>query len=327
MLQLLTRRSPPLHTTRLHNQTFRRMASRASFNNYLITPSQLCSALNSDKNALIPVSAAWFMPNDPQKRTGLSSFLASHIPNSRFFDIDAVSDRSSPYPHMLPSASDFAAHVGKLGISADDTLVVYDAPESGLFSAPRVAWTFRVFGHKGEVHVLNSFKAWKAEGRQSVSSPGLEKYPPKKYEAIGPDPAMVTDFAAVKDLALNHQGEVVILDARSQGRWSGADPEPRQGLSSGHIPGSQSLPFTALLDPETKNLKSAGQLCKLFSELGVKGDKPIVTSCGSGVTASVIEAALIEAGVSNGKTKVYDGSWSEWAQRATEAEGLIVKSA
>ncbi|KAF2148805.1 Rhodanese-like protein [Myriangium duriaei CBS 260.36] len=307
-------------------------SSASQLNSYLVSPKQLDAAIKSRPESLIPISAAWFLPNDAQSRTGHQSFIKSHIPSSRFFDLDAIADTSSPYPHMLPDSKTFSSHMSRLGINNTDTVVIYDAPELGLFSAPRVAWTFRVFGHQGRIHVLNNYKLWVEQGYATTDGE-QEKFTETKYEANGPDSSMVTDFEAVRELAKNNtsdgneqQGETLILDARSKGRWSGQDPEPRKGLSSGHMPGSLSVAFTDLLDAETKTLKSSDELKKLFGGLGVTGDKPIVTSCGTGVTAAVVEAALLEAGIASGNRKVYDGSWTEWAQRASEEEGLIIKS-
>jgi thiosulfate/3-mercaptopyruvate sulfurtransferase len=301
----------------------------SSLTSYLVTPRQLSKALTESSPAPIPISAAWFLPNDPQKRTGISSFQKSHIPNSRFFDLDKIADTSSPYPHMLPSPSLFSQHMRRLGINNTDDLVVYDAPETGLFSAPRVAWTFRVFGHKGGVHVLDNYKLW-VEGGLPTESGEEKQWSETQYESPGLKEEPVVDFEEVRKLARQNEsggeGEVVILDARSKGRWAGSDPEPRKGLSSGHMPGSLSVPFTDVVDGTTKTMKSPEELRKLFHDLGVKGDKPIITTCGTGVTAAVIETALLQAGIGEGRRKVYDGSWTEWAQRADKEDGLIVKS-
>ncbi|TKX21104.1 rhodanese-like domain-containing protein 4 [Elsinoe australis] len=303
--------------------------STSPLSTYLVSPSSLHSALKSNPTSLIPISAAWFLPN--AATTGRASFLKSHIPSSRFFDLDAVSDTSSPYPHMLPSASSFASHIGALGISNTDNLIIYDAPESGLFSAPRVAWTFRVFGHKGGVHVLNNYKEWVDEGLPTTSGE-QEVFGKKEYEAQEPDAGMVAAFEKVRDVARKNfwegedAAEALVVDARSRGRWEGSEPEPRKGLSSGHVPGSVSLPFTEVLD-EKKRLKGREELRRLFEEKGVRGDREVVFSCGTGVTASVLEAALKEAGLAEGRRRVYDGSWTEYAQRAANTEGLIEKSA
>lgn len=299
---------------------------------YLVSPKQLDAAIKSSPDTLVPISAAWFMPNDPNRRTGYDSFTKSHIRSSRFFDLDAIADTVSSYPHMLPDSTTFSSHMSRLGIRSSDTVVIYDTSELGLFSAPRVAWTFRVFGHKGGIHVLNNYKLWVEQGFP-ISSGAQESFSKTQYEAQDPNASMVIDFRAVRELGKSNisggteqSGSTTILDARSRGRWEGRDPEPRKGLSSGRIPGSISLPFTDVLDPETKTMKGREELQKIFHTLGVAGDKPIVASCGTGVSAAVIETALLEAGIAVGSTKVYDGSWTEWAQRVSEDEGLIVKS-
>lgn len=173
------------------------------------------------------------MPNDAKKRTGLQSFLSNRIPHARFFDVDAVKDEESPYPHMLPSAEVFAKAMGKLGIRRDDSVVVYDSADLGIFSAPRVAWTLKVFGHEG-VHILNNYKLWVDQGF------AVEKGEPQKIESVTyPVPTLakekVLSFEELKD-SIKEQGkdgaeEVQILDARSKGRFEGAEPEPRAGMT------------------------------------------------------------------------------------------------
>ena len=175
------------------------------------------------------------MPNDPEARTGLASFRAAHIPRARFFDQDAVKDPASPYPHMLPSAGDFAAAMGGLGINRDDTVVVYDTHELGIFSAPRVGWILQVFGHP-KVHVLNNFRLWVRDGFP-VESGYPEKVEPVIYSRPEVDLDKVATFEQVKEIALDVGKEgsegVQILDARSKGRWEGTEDEPRPGLFVG----------------------------------------------------------------------------------------------
>ncbi|KAJ5895659.1 Thiosulfate sulfurtransferase TUM1, partial [Penicillium taxi] len=310
-------------------------ARQASFSSYLVTPQQLNDALSKNPpNTLatsprtIPLCAAWFMPNDPEGRTGIDSFRKSRIPSARFFDLDAVKDHDSPYPHMLPTCEEFAEAMSELGIRRDDEIVVYDTAEAGIFSAPRVGWTLRVFGHPS-VHVLNNYRIWTREGlpTESGEPTPVEK---SKYPVPAYDTKLVIPYRQVKELALNHgkEGaeEVEILDARSYGRWAGIDPEPRPGLSSGHIPGSKSLPFQELLDPETKAYLSPAQLRKVFEDHEIDPSRPIISSCGTGVTATVIETALSEAEYGDANSRlVYDGSWTEWAQRVKESDGLIKK--
>ncbi|KAI9890137.1 MAG: hypothetical protein M1814_004418 [Vezdaea aestivalis] len=306
-----------------------------SLNSYVVTPAQLETVLAKNPRTklstsprVIPLCASWFMPNDPESRTGQAVYEQGHIPSARFFDLDAVTDTSSPYPHMLPSPEVFADAVGKLGIKKDDEVVVYDSKELGIFSAPRVGWTFKVFGHSN-VHVLNNYKLWVEEGRAVESGPE-QKVEEVQYPVPHLDASKVIGFADVKEIAKDNGKEgaegVQVLDARPYGRWSGDDPEPRQGLSSGHIPGSFSVPFSELLDPKNKTILPREELVKIFTSRGLDPSLPFVSSCGSGVTAAVVDAALhlAEFGQADAR-RLYDGSWTEWAQRVTEADGLIRK--
>jgi len=315
----------------------RMASSRAySLSSFLVKPSDLHEALKHNPRSslstsprVIPLCASWFLPNDPQKRTGLEVFKKGHIPSARFFDLDAVSDTSSPYPHMLPDAATFSKAVSELGIRRDDSVVVYDSAEAGIFSAPRVAWTFRVFGHD-EVHILNNFKIYVEEG-YPVEEGEQEQIAATTYHAPELRREKVVAFEEVKEIARDYNKEgsegVQILDARSAGRWAGTDPEPRPGLSSGHIPGSFSVPVPELLDPVTKAFLPKEKLRAVFESKGIDPNKPIVSSCGTGVTAAVIDAALTECGVGTDQSrKIYDGSWTEWAQRVEPRDGLIVRS-
>lgn len=253
------------------------------------------------------------MPNDPEGRKGIDSFRQSRIPQSRFFDIDGVKDQDSPYPHMLPTCEAFAEAMSELGIRRDDEVVVYDTAELGIFSAPRVGWTLRVFGHPN-VHILNNYRLWVREGFPTESGEPATfektKYPVPTY-----DSKLVISYRELKELAMDYgkEGaeEIEILDARSYGRWAGTDPEPRPGLSSGHIPGSKSMPFQELLDPETKTYRSPEELRKIFEDRQVDSSRSIISSCGTGVTATIIETALGEADYGNPHLRrVYDGSWT-----------------
>lgn len=207
---------------------------------YLVTPHDLDLALKknvysklSTSPRIIPLCASWFMPNDAKKRTGHASYLESRIPKARFFDLDAVKDESSAYPHMLPSPELFAQTMGKLGIRPDDSVVVYDSAEMGIFSAPRVAWTLKVFGHDG-VHVLNNYKLWVDQG-YPVEKGEPEKYYEVEYAVPELDKSKVAAFEDMKEWVSSRGKEgaedVQILDARSAGRFEGSDPEPREGLS------------------------------------------------------------------------------------------------
>ncbi|KAJ5605266.1 hypothetical protein N7510_010420 [Penicillium lagena] len=318
-------------TPALHAQS-----RQISFSSYLVTPKQLNDALKKNSPSkistsprVIPLCAAWFMPNDPEGRKGIDSFRNSRIPSSRFFDIDAIKDHDSPYPHMLPTCETFAEAMSELGIRRDDEIVVYDTAELGIFSAPRVGWTLRVFGHPN-VHLLNNYRLWVREGFPTESGEPAPrektKYPVPTY-----DSKLVISFREMKELALDYgkEGaeEVEILDARSHGRWAGTDPEPRPGLSSGHMPGSKSMPFQELLDPETKTYLPVADLRKIFEDRKINPSRSIISSCGTGVTATIIETALGEAEYGEPSLRrVYDGSWTEWAQRVKESDGLIKKT-
>jgi thiosulfate/3-mercaptopyruvate sulfurtransferase len=293
------------------------MAARRSLSTYLVTPKELHEALKlnapskiSTSPRTIPLCASWFLPNDGRK--GLDTFISKRIPNARFFDLDKVIDKHSPYPHMLPSASTFASAMSALGIRKDDTVVVYDTHELGLFSAPRVGWTLKVFGHP-QVHVLNNFKIWVEEGYPTESGEFYD-IECSTYPIPELDESRVIDFEDVREIAIDHNKEgaegVQILDARSYARWAGSAPEPRPGLSSGHIPGSTSTAMTDLLDPNTKALLSPEELKKVFESKGVDPSRPIITSCGTGVTAAIIDAALTEAGYPEAGRRLYDGSWT-----------------
>ena len=253
------------------------------------------------------------MPNDPEGRTGIESFKKKRIPQARFFDIDDIKDHDSPYPHMLPTCDHFAESMQKLGIRKDDELVVYDTEELGIFSAPRVAWTLRVYNHP-RVHLLNNFRLWCKDGLPTESGETGE-VAPSKYPVPSYNTGMVVKFAEMKTIGYDHgkegSEEIQILDARSPGRFHGTDKEPRPGLRSGHMPGGINVPFGELIDAETKALKTPEELKELFMSKGVDPDKPIISSCGTGVTAAVLDTALQEAGFGKpDDRRLYDGSWT-----------------
>lgn len=300
-------------------RNFRPMfAMRRNFSSYLVTPKELHEALKKNPPSpistdprVVPLCASWFLPNDG--RSGLETFRKQRIPKARFFDLDKVIDKRSPYPHMLPNAKGFAAAMSELGIRKEDIVVVYDTKELGIFSAPRVGWTLKVFGHD-KVHILNNFKLWVDQGLPTESG---ELYSveccPYPIPKVAED--WVASFEDVKEVALDYNKEgaegIQVLDARPNGRFTGAAPEPREGLSSGHLPGSINIPFNAVLDPETKAFLPADKLKQVFKDKGVDPEKPIISSCGTGVTACVIETALEEAGVGTHESRrVYDGSWT-----------------
>jgi thiosulfate/3-mercaptopyruvate sulfurtransferase len=233
----------------------------------------------------------------------VDDYLAAHIPGAVFFDVDAVSDHSSPLPHMYPNAAQFARDVGALGISSDDTVVVYDA--GGWVAAPRAWWMFLSFGH-GNVRVLNGgLKKWQAEGRPVESGKASPK--PGKFTATF-DPAYVRSQAQLVGNLSSHREQ--LIDARAANRFAGSVAEPRAGLRSGHIPGSRNLPYNNLFDGATGTMKPLEDLRAAFAGAGLDLAKPVVTTCGSGVSAAVLTLALYRLGVRG--SALYDGSWSEW---------------
>jgi thiosulfate/3-mercaptopyruvate sulfurtransferase len=222
-----------------------------------------------------------------------------------FFDVDAVSDHSNPLPHMFPSAGQFGRDVGNLGISNADTVVVYDS--GGWVAAPRAWWMFLSYGHD-KIRVLDGgLKKWRAEGRP-VQGGEIEARP-ATFKATF-DAKRVRSMQQMIDNVASKAEQVI--DARAAERFEGRAPEPRPGIRSGHIPGSRNVPYNQLFDAATGAMKPLDELRKAFTGAGVRLDAPIVTSCGSGVSAGVLTLALYRLGVA--KSALYDGSWSEWGQ-------------
>ena len=248
------------------------------------------------------IDGSYYLPT--QNRDARAEYAAAHIPGAVFFDINAVADHSTELPHMLPGPDQFGAAAGDLGISEKDTIVVYDG--TGLYSAPRVWWTFRIFGARNVYILDGGLPAWKAEGRPTEA--GAVKRPKKRFDAEM-DTGAVAMLSDVQ-MALNDQSAQVV-DARSAGRFAGREPEPRAGLRSGHMPGALSVPFTEIV--ENGRLVSPERIAQAFKKAGVDTDKPVITSCGSGVTAAILTFGLEALGKKPGR--VYDGSWSEWAAR------------
>jgi len=250
------------------------------------------------------LDGTWHMPQlqrDPRRE-----FEEAHIPGAAFFDIDAIADRSSPLPHMLPAAAQFARQVGALGISNADLVVVYDV--RGVVSAARVWWTFRAFGHERVAVLDGGFRKWRAEGRPVEA--GVAPAAPRRFTARL-QRTLVRDLAQMRRNVESRREQT--LDARSSGRFAGTEPEPRAGLRGGHIPGSLNLPYDRLYRPDGTLLPTEG-LRQAFAAAGVDQGKPVATTCGSGVTASVLALGLHLVG--HKKVAVYDGSWTEWAGRS-----------
>ncbi len=248
------------------------------------------------------VDASFYLP--AQGRDADAEYLAGHIPGAVRFDHDKIADHSTGLPHMVPSPEVFAEAVGRLGISETDRIVVYDGP--GIFSAPRGWWLFRIMGAR-QVFVLDGgLDGWKAEGR------------PLESGAPSPAPCMfnadllldkVIDFQTM--LSIVSEGRTQIADARSSGRFMGTEPEPRAGMRSGHMPGAHSLPSGTF--SVNGKLRPLHELRKAIEDAGIDFGRPIVTSCGSGITAAIITLALESLGHED--NALYDGSWTEWGSR------------
>ncbi len=267
----------------------------------LVTTDWLAAHLDDPKVRI--VDASFKMPGIlPLPK---DDYLKAHIPGAVFFDVDAVSDHTNPLPHMFPGADQFGRDVGALGIGNDDTVVVYDA--GGWVAGPRAWWMFLAFGHS-DVRVLDGgLKKWIAEGRPVQSGPVTSK--PATFKAAFDARRVRTMQQLVANL--EGKGEQVI-DARASDRFAGGVPEPRPGLRSGHIPGSRNVPYAELFDAKTGAMKPLDELRRAFTGAGVDMNRPIVTSCGSGVSALVLTLALYRLGVRG--SALYDGSWSEWGR-------------
>ncbi|XP_006006937.1 3-mercaptopyruvate sulfurtransferase [Latimeria chalumnae] len=255
------------------------------------------------------LDASWYLPK--QKRDARAEFKERHIPEAAFFDLDQCSDRTSPYDHMLPSADAFAQYVGKLGIDSRTHVVVYDGSDWGSFSAPRVWWMFRAFGHR-DVSVLDGgLRNWIREGNPvSGEAPSLSPGPGEFRASL--NSAWVKKYEQVLENVETKEFQVV--DARSEGRFRGTEPEPREGTEPGHIPGSVNMPFYTFLT-ESGMEKNPEELRAMFQEKSVDLGKPVLVTCGSGVTACHIALAAFLCGKED--VMVFDGAWVEWFTRAS----------
>jgi thiosulfate/3-mercaptopyruvate sulfurtransferase len=255
-----------------------------------------------DDPSVIIIDATWFMPGTP--RDARAEHAERHIPGAVFFDIDEISDHSNPLPHMLAEPKDFAVHARRLGVEPDSKVVVYDA--QGLFSAPRVWWNFRAMGHDAVWVLDGGLPKWLAEAHAMET--GWPERAHGEFKAH-PKPELVKSLDEVHAALEGETAQVV--DARSAARFTGETPEPRVGLRSGHMPGALSLPSSTLV--HDGRLADKAALEKIFAEAGVNLDEPVITTCGSGISAAILSLGLARVG--QWDAPVYDGSWTEWGGR------------
>lgn len=268
----------------------------------LVSTDWLAARLGEPTVAII--DASWVMPG--AGRDTAAEYAERHIPGAVFFPIDEICDHASELPHMLSAPADFAVAARRLGVRRDSQVVVYDS--HGLFSAPRVWWTFRAMGH-AEIFVLDGgLPRWIADGRPMESGWRTPEHGTFKAR---PDGSLVRDLEAVR--AALESGAEQIVDARSSDRFAGRAPEPRAGLRSGHMPGARNLPWNDVLMADGR-LSDVAKLRDAFETAGIDLTAPIITTCGSGVSASLLALALARVGRPD--AAVYDGSWSEWGARS-----------
>jgi thiosulfate/3-mercaptopyruvate sulfurtransferase len=257
-----------------------------------------------DQAGLRVLDGSWYLPSSG--RDARAEYMAGHIPGAVFFDLDATSDQASSLPHMLPTESSFAEAMHRLGLQDSDALVVYDGSGVNL-SAPRVWWTFRVFGHEQIAVLDGGFGKWRREGHPIET--GFVQLPLGNFSARL-DPTRVRDLSSVR--ANIEAGREQLVDLRSSGRFQGTEPEPRPGLRGGHVPGSLNLPFTELVGPDG-TLLPPDRLREKIAASGIDLSRPIVSTCGSGTSACSLLHALHLLG--HHDTALYDGAWSEWGGR------------
>ena len=250
------------------------------------------------------VDASFYFPHEG--KDARAEFEAAHIPGAVFFDIDEIADTSSDLPHMVPPPEKFSAKVRKLGLGDGARIVVYD--QKGLFSAARAWWMFRLFGHEDVAVLDGGLPNWLAEGRPREDGPA--RVAGERHFTARMDNTLLRERDQVRRNLDTRRAQVV--DARPTARFTGDAEEPRPGLRAGHIPGSRNLPHSALLDPDTGTMKDRDAIKALFADAGIDPRKPVVTTCGSGLTACVLALGLHRIGARD--VAVYDGSWAEWGQ-------------
>jgi thiosulfate/3-mercaptopyruvate sulfurtransferase len=254
---------------------------------------------------IVILDTSWYLPT--AGRDARQEFRTGHIPGAIFFDLDEASDSSAVLPHMLPTEEAFAAYAGALGIGSDTAVVAYDGTGAN-GSAARVWWMFRAYGHERVAVLDGGIGKWRAEGRPV--EPGDGRAPPQTVFRARLDRSIVRDLEQVRDLLTTRRAQVV--DLRSMGRFAGAEPEPRPGVPSGHMPGALNLPYTELVRPDGTVLPD-DELRARLAGAGIDPNRPIVVTCGSGVSACNLLLALERLGCPPGA--LYDGSWTEWTSR------------
>jgi thiosulfate/3-mercaptopyruvate sulfurtransferase len=259
-------------------------------------------AENLTAPGLAVIDGTFFLPD--QGRNAKAEYLVGHIPGAVFFDIDEIADHRTSLPHMVPRPAEFAEAMGKLGLSENMRFVIYDS--SDLQGGARVWWTLRAFGARDVKLLAGGLPRWQAEGRPLEQGP---VHRPAQSFKVDFDPAAVADAATVK--SASETGSAQILDARATARFDGLAPEPRPGLRSGHVPGSLNLPWREVV--ASGELKPLDEVEAILAQAGVDLERPVITSCGSGVTAAILLLALTSLGHSG--VKLYDGSWAEWGSR------------
>ncbi|WP_417524358.1 3-mercaptopyruvate sulfurtransferase [Marinovum sp.] len=251
------------------------------------------------------LDASWHMPDAGRDARG--EYEAGHIPGARFFDIDEISDARSDLPHMVPPVEKFMSRMRALGVGDGHQVVVYDS--TGLFSAARVWWLFRLMGQENVAVLDGGLPKWRAEGREIEDMPPVIR---DRHMTVRVQNSLVRDVTQVS--AATKLGTHEIVDARAAARFTGAAKEPREGLRSGHIPGARNVPYSTLLNSDG-TMKSPEETRAIFEAAGVDLTKPVITSCGSGVTAAILSLALERMGKTD--HSLYDGSWAEWGQFPT----------